>query len=72
MISFKILRNILKFDRIKKINFYSSLIILVILMRSILETSYAVFSIDLIILVCGFCFISSIKNNTLISVDNLY
>ena len=58
MISFKILRNILKFDRIKKINFYASLIILVILMRSILETSYAVFSIDLIILLTFFAILN--------------
>ena len=64
IISFKILRNIFKFDRIKKVNFYASLIILVILMRSILETSYAVFSIDLIILLTFFVILNKneIKN----------
>ena len=54
IIFLKILKNIFIFKKIEKTNFYASLIILVILMRSILESSYAVFSIDLIILLTFF------------------
>ena len=54
IIFLKILKNIFIFKEIEKTKFYSGLIILVILMRSILESSYAVFSIDLIILLTFF------------------
>ena len=50
IIFLKIFKNILLFREKTKINFYASLIIFVLFMRSILESSYAVFSIDLIII----------------------
>ena len=64
IIFLKIFKNIFVFEEKEKKNFYSSLIILVILMRSILESSYAVFSIDLIILLTFFTLINKneVKN----------
>ena len=54
IIFLKILKNIFIFEKNEKKKFYASLIILVILMRSILESSYAVFGVDLIILLTFF------------------
>ena len=64
IIFLKIFKNIFVYEEKEKKNFYSSLIILVILMRSILESSYAVFSIDLIILLTFFTLINKneVKN----------
>ena len=64
IIFLKILKNIFIFKKNERKNFYASLIILVILMRSVLESSYAVFSIDLIILLTFFTILNrnEVKN----------
>tara|TARA_B100000989_G_C19399856_1_gene409473 strand:+ start:297 stop:815 length:519 start_codon:yes stop_codon:yes gene_type:complete len=64
IIFLKILKNIFIFKKNERKNFYASLIILVILMRSVLESSYAVFSIDLIILLSFFAILNrnEVKN----------
>ena len=48
---FKSARIICKFDKNDKSNFYCSLIILIIILRSFIESSFAVFGVDLMIIV---------------------
>tara|TARA_B100000945_G_C20329848_1_gene571827 strand:- start:146 stop:658 length:513 start_codon:yes stop_codon:yes gene_type:complete len=51
IVFFEICKTILNYREKRNMYFYSCLIILIIMLRSILETSYAVFGIDLIVLI---------------------
>ena len=65
MVLKKLLKNFLDVKKIKHLDFYSSLIVMVIFLRSILETSYAIFSIDLIILLTFLNVINLLKKKKL-------
>ncbi len=64
MVFLKSLKKILKFQACRFNIYLNSLIVLIILLRSILETSYAVFGIDLMILITSFSLINNSKDTS--------
>ena len=66
MILVRLIKNFLNIKNNNYLNFYSSLIVMILLLRSILETSYAVFSIDLIILLTFLSVINVFKKKKLL------
>ena len=64
MVFLKSLKKILKFQACRFNIYLNSLIVLIILLRSILETSYAVFGIDLMILITSFNLINNSKDTS--------
>ena len=64
MVFLKSLKKIVKFQACKFNIYLNSLIVFIILLRSILETSYAVFGIDLMILITSFSLINNSKDTS--------